>query len=226
MTGDVARARPLTPPMPPQAGLHGRHHRCCRYAPTTSGAATPAAHSYTTSRDTTLPPPAPPLPRGAGTDSHGPMDRANRRLTSMVNVSLPRDPSTRIGSGRPTACDVKNAEGTRNPQESWRICERGTFPGAPGGPARRRIRLGPCEPPQFACPDAGRTTEGTQEPQESRGIRDGGGKTNPALYAPKRTRSPARSWRRGGGLTVAASGAAPNEAALRSAGASPYSVVR
>jgi len=51
----------------------------------------------------------------------------------MVNVSLPRDPSARIGSGRPTAC-VKNAEGTREPQKPWRICERRTSPVCPARP--------------------------------------------------------------------------------------------
>ena len=65
----------------------------------------------------------PPMPHGEG---------------SMV--PLPREPAPGSAPAGPRSAILKNAEGTREPQKPWRVCESSTFPGAPRGPARRRTR--------------------------------------------------------------------------------------
>jgi hypothetical protein len=66
-----------------------------------------------------------------------------------------------MGSFRRMACDVENAEGTREPQKSTRLRDRGTCLAA-----RRTIRPGPGADPARAA-DAGRKTDRTREPQDS-----------------------------------------------------------
>src|SRR5918994_2887257 len=83
----------------------------------------------------------------------------------MLNAWLPRDPTpngvTWPGFGLRKACH-ENAKGTREPQESWRLGNRGTPPGAPcaaGSALARASRRDPRVPV---------LTENPKEPESRR----------------------------------------------------------
>jgi hypothetical protein len=137
----------------PLSGGRRNFHRLCR--PWTPMNPDPAACGHLPA----APPALPPAPPAAAARRHG-FSRSHGPTEHKVNAPWLtfRCPKTRApGSPPATACEVENAEGTRDPQKSWPW----PLPSRRGPRGRRRIW------PRPARSDAVEATEGTQEPQES-----------------------------------------------------------
>ena len=118
----------------------------------------------------------PPMPRGQGSMAN----QRCRRHPATCRTPTAATPTPAPAPGGLTVCDVKDAEGTREPQKPWRVCESSTFPGCATGPAAG-------EPVHAMRAGEGRAsrrsskTEGTREPRQSWRLRAGGAANEPCL---------------------------------------------